>query len=121
MLFLDSRTSPLQCLPESLSELEARAEAVLADLAAAHPGRRLLVVTHGGFLCSAYRRATGCSYRGRNVNAAINVLRVEAGPCQDKASAAVGSRWAVVRWGDTEHLDGGVGALGSAFGGGEAG
>ena len=45
----------LQGSLESLEQLEARAEAALQALAARHPGQRLLVVTHGGFLQAAYR------------------------------------------------------------------
>lgn len=49
---------------------------------------------------------------GHNLNAAINTIRVEAR--QPRAL------WAVVRWGDVEHLRE-VGALSSAFGGGSEG
>lgn len=63
---------------ESLEQLEARAEQALEELAARHPGQRLLVVTHGGFLSAAYRRATGQHLCGRNVNAAINTIRIDA-------------------------------------------
>lgn len=44
------RAPALQGFPESLESLEARAEAVLQKLAARHPGRRILVICHGGFL-----------------------------------------------------------------------
>jgi len=41
--------------PETIEQLEARAEGVLQDLAACHPGQRILVVTHGGFLQATYK------------------------------------------------------------------
>ncbi|KAL4428138.1 hypothetical protein ABPG75_002227 [Micractinium tetrahymenae] len=127
---------------ETLEQLEARAEQVLEELAARHPGQRLLVVTHGGFLSAAYKRAAGHPLFGKNVNAAINTLRIDAAAAPGQAAAAgrpaggaaaaaapggtgaAGQRrqaaWAVVRWGDADHLQG-VGALASAFGGGTAG
>jgi hypothetical protein len=48
------------------------------------------------------------------VNAAINTIRIDASGGRQRC------RWAVVRWGDVEHLES-VGALASAFGGGAAG
>lgn len=138
--------------PESICALEARAEAVLQALAARHPGQRLLVVTHGGFLQAAYMRAAGHPNWGKNVNASINTIRIDAlGPAggsgplgqqeneqqlgqqqqgqqqqqqlgqqQQQARPRRRCQWAVVRWGDAEHLEG-VGALASAFGGGTEG
>jgi probable phosphoglycerate mutase len=44
-----------QGAPESVDKLCERAAAVLEDLAAQHPGQRLLVVTHGGFLQAVQR------------------------------------------------------------------
>lgn len=88
----------------------------LAGLAARHAGQRLLLVSHGGFLSVAHSIAAGFHNRERNVNASINTLRVEA----PAGGGPGGARWAVVRWGDDEHLSG-VGALASAFGGGTAG
>jgi len=105
------------------------------------------------------RRAAGHPNWGKNVNASINTIRVEAvaGPCkqqqqQDGQQQGQGQQqedgleqeqgqdqqqqqqqqppeqqaapqrflWAVVRWGDADHL-GSVGALASAFGGGTEG
>lgn len=51
-----SPPAPTQGGLESLEQLEARAEQALEELAARHPGQRLLVVTHGGFLSAAYRQ-----------------------------------------------------------------
>lgn len=63
-----ARPSPLHVPPqggvESLEQLEARAEQALEDLAARHPGQRLLVVTHGGFLSAAYRQGPGPACTG---------------------------------------------------------
>lgn len=44
---------------ESAADLQERAATALEALAQAHPGQRVLVITHGGFLHAAYRRATG--------------------------------------------------------------
>lgn len=51
-----------QGAPEPLSQLQQRAAAVLEDLAARHPGQRLLVVTHGGFLHAVQRWAAALSF-----------------------------------------------------------
>ena len=71
-------------------------------------GQTVLVVIHGGVLSACYRHAMGCSFPGKHINAAINVVKIE------------DNRWAVLGWNDTEHL-GTTGYLASAFGGGSGG
>jgi probable phosphoglycerate mutase len=81
---------------ESLSRFNERALACIRDLARAHAGENLLVITHGGVLEMVYRHATG---RGLSTprdfeipNAAINRIEIE------------GSQWRVSAWADIGHL-----------------
>lgn len=101
-------------------------------------------------LNGACRRAAGRSLCGKNMNAAINTIRIDAAGAAAGAPASAGdaeqtrshqqawgsaaadrparghpgrqhpAAWAVVRWGEADHLQD-VGALASAFGGGTAG
>lgn len=93
---------------ESVNALTTRVAAALERIAGDHPGGRVVVVTHGGVLQAAYRRATGAAAPGRAANCAINVVRIE------------GGTWAVVAWGEVAHLEG-TGFAEAAFGGGLAG
>lgn len=83
---------------ESLRAFAARVEATLATLAAAHAGRRLLLVSHGGVLDIVYRLATGrdlSSPRDFSIpNAGINWVELAAG------------QWRLLAWGDCSHLAG---------------
>ncbi|KAI3428708.1 hypothetical protein D9Q98_007532 [Chlorella vulgaris] len=109
--------APPRGAPETLDELDARVTAALDSLAVQHPGQRLLVVTHGGFLHAVQKRANGghVSAGSSSLNAAIHTIRIE--PPRLPHSRSL---WAVVRWGDVDHL-GEAGALASGFGGGSAG
>ena len=71
-------------------------------------GQTILLVLHGGVLHACYRHAVGHEYHGRNLNCAINVLKVE------------GSKWAISDWNDASHLEQ-TGFMTSAFGGGAEG
>jgi len=68
------------------------------DLAAANPGKRLLLVAHGGVLNSFFRRATGQDIASQRrfslLNASMNTISIHAG------------QWRLERWGDTHHLGG---------------
>lgn len=81
---------------ETLREFSARVEDVLQELALAAPGRRVVIVTHGGFLDCAYRLATGMDMRApRNFdvrNASINRFGWTEAGLQLK------------QWGDVAHL-----------------
>lgn len=96
---------------EPLDTMLARTAAALERISASHPQQRALVVTHGGVLHAAYRKATNTAPLGRAANCAINILRID---CSQKPAA-----WAVVSWGDDEHLD--QNSLGGSFGGGNLG
>ncbi len=61
-----------------------------------------------GWCACACRQATGADYHLENVNSALNTIKVE-GP----------EAWALVRWGDAEHLEG-IGFAHDGFGGGQA-
>ncbi|KAF8055827.1 phosphoglycerate mutase-like protein 4 [Scenedesmus sp. PABB004] len=65
---------------ESLDDLRARLRATLLHIAAAHPGGRVVVVSHGGALHAAHAVARGAAAKGKVVNASISVLLAAAGP-----------------------------------------
>ncbi|MBB2486698.1 histidine phosphatase family protein [Mitsuaria sp. WAJ17] len=81
---------------ESLQVFSARVLAVVRELAAAHAGQALLLVTHGGVLDCLYRAALGLDLQAarswRLGNAAINRLMVS------------GGRLHLVGWADEAHL-----------------
>ncbi len=89
----------------------ARISTALERISTLHPQQRVLVVTHGGVLHAAYRKATNTSPTGPATNCSINTLRID--------SSQKPAVWAVVSWGDDAHLDGD--RLGSSFGGGNLG
>lgn len=82
---------------ESLTHFAARVARTLRELAAAHAGRKLLIVAHGGVLDIAYRLATGRALsvpRDFEVpNAGLNWLEY-----RDAA-------WHLVAWGEKAHLE----------------
>lgn len=82
---------------ESLIGFSARAVAAVTRIAAAAPGRTLLVVSHGGVLDCLYRAAAGLDLAAPRTwelgNAAINRLLF------------TGERFTLVGWSDTAHLD----------------
>jgi probable phosphoglycerate mutase len=83
---------------ESPRERHQRCVACCAELAARHPGGRILVVTHGGVVNSLFHHALGIELgqprRFSNVNAAINSFSV------------TGDRWRLDTWGDISHMRG---------------
>ncbi|MDN3919475.1 histidine phosphatase family protein [Roseateles violae] len=90
-----ARHQPDYALPggaESRQAFHARVSAALAQLAAAWPGRRLAVVTHGGVLDIVWRLAHGLDLQGPRVcaipNAGINRVQVR------------GERFEIVDWAD---------------------
>jgi probable phosphoglycerate mutase len=83
---------------ESKQEKHQRVLAALAAIAAAHPGGRVLVITHGGGLDAALRHSLGIPLsaprRFSLLNASVNVFVVKDGT------------WSVRTWGDVRHLAG---------------
>ncbi|HZV55156.1 MAG TPA: histidine phosphatase family protein [Rhodocyclaceae bacterium] len=82
---------------ESLAAFAGRIVAAVNDLAAAHPGQTLLLVSHGGVLDICYRQATGrdlSSPRDFAIpNAALNWFEVGA------------DGWRLLAWADRRHLE----------------
>lgn len=82
---------------ESLVDFAARIVAAVERLAADHPGRTMLLVSHGGVLDICYRRATGrdlASARDFSIpNAALNWFEVGA------------DGWRLLTWADRRHLE----------------
>ena len=80
---------------ESLRTFARRIEAVLVDLATAHPGRTVVVVTHGGVLDVANRLCRGLALNAPRdfdiPNAGLNRLRFD------------GARFGLLTWGDVGH------------------
>lgn len=83
---------------ESLRQFHSRVLAALRAAAAAHAGRRIAVVSHGGVLDMLWRSAQGLSLDGLRrceiPNTGINRLRL------------VGDTLHIDRWADAAHLDG---------------
>jgi probable phosphoglycerate mutase len=69
------------------------------SLAAAHAGKSIVVVTHGGVLATFFRHVHGIALDVAHpiaiTNASYNVLTHD------------GSRWGIVTWSDNAHLEGG--------------
>ncbi len=82
---------------ETLAGFAARIAATLAELAAAHAGRTLLLVAHGGVLDIVYRIATARDLAGARdfpiPNAGVNWIEGGDGA------------WRLVAWGEKTHLD----------------
>ena len=81
---------------ESARERHRRCVACCSDLAARHPGGRVLIVTHGGVMSSLFHHALGVALgqprRFSLFNAAINSFSVS------------GDHWRLDTWGETSHL-----------------
>jgi 2,3-bisphosphoglycerate-dependent phosphoglycerate mutase len=80
---------------DSLRTFQRRVEAVLSELARAHLGRTLIVVTHGGVLDIACRMCRGMDLTAPRdfelLNASLNRIRWD------------GARFEIVDWGDVSH------------------
>jgi len=83
---------------ESLRQFHSRALEAVRALAAEHPARTLVVVTHGGVLDMLWRTAHGLSLDGLRAceipNTGINRLRWKNGTLE------------IVQWADARHLQG---------------
>ncbi len=83
---------------ESLLDLAARLAETCAGVLARHPGKTVLLFTHGGVLDILYRQATGMALETpRNFaipNCAINWIEVDH-DC-----------WSLLSWAERDHLDG---------------
>ncbi|KAL3133635.1 hypothetical protein ABBQ32_008150 [Trebouxia sp. C0010 RCD-2024] len=93
---------------ESQSEVGARVISSVERIACQHPGQTILLVLHGGVLHACHRHAVGHEFKGKSINCAINVVKIE------------DQKWAVISWNDAKHLSN-TGFMASAFGGGGEG
>lgn len=82
---------------ESLRSLATRVRGCLEQIAHAHAGQQVLIVTHGGVLDIVYRLATGLPLEAPRdfliSNAAVSVVR------------ANGTQWQLERWNETPDLE----------------
>ena len=85
---------------ESFDELRRRVVAAIGRIHAAHPGQRVVAVSHGGAIGAALSHATGARPIALSTadNASINHLVVD------------GDRWVLRRYNDTGHLGGDLSA-----------
>ena len=103
------RFDPDHALPggESARAFQARALDALWRIAADHPQRTVVVVTHGGVLDLVWRRANGLALHGPRQsdipNAAFNRVRFAPG---GGAAAFDGGTVTVLDWADVRHLQG---------------
>lgn len=85
---------------ESLTEFQARVSNFLTALADKNPGKRILLVTHGGVLQRIFRMAVGMTAPGNflslTVNASISTVRRDIGA----------GAWQLVTWNSADHLRG---------------
>ncbi len=83
---------------ESRSQFHERVRGAFEGLAAQHPGKTIVVVTHGGVLATFYRHVKGIDLRTPHripiTNASYNALAFD------------GERWTIEAWSDAAHLDG---------------
>jgi len=82
---------------EAADAFEARVRAAVGRLAAAHPGQRVVAVTHGGVIGEVLRQAS----------AARPFAFTGAENCSVSQVVVVGERWIVRRFNDTAHLSAG--------------
>ena len=82
---------------EALRDFHARIEAALLRLAQAHPGERVVAVTHGGVLDCVYRIATGLALSAPRTHALPNASL--------NRIAWDGQRFRLLAWAEVDHLD----------------
>ena len=96
----DRATDPDLAVPggESRRQFQERVKTAFEDLAAAHAGRRLVVVAHGGVLAALHRIVhdipVTTPHRVPIANASYNAVAFQA------------DAWAIEAWGDVDHLPG---------------
>jgi len=88
---------------ESIRERYTRVVTCVEEIASAHKGERIVVVTHGGALGDCYRKATGL--------ALDRPMDVELYNCGLNTFVIDGQNWELESWGDIAHLAG-IGSMG---------
>ncbi|KAJ3676966.1 hypothetical protein LUZ60_002690 [Juncus effusus] len=108
ILLEDTRDQEIPGGGESLDQLYERCLSSLHKIASQHKGERVIVVSHGGFIREAHRRAAPNDELEEHkiLNTSINVILISASD----------NHWLIKKWGDISHLDG-VSMLDGAFGG----
>lgn len=81
---------------ESPASFNRRALAAVRKLAAAHPGERVILVTHGGFICNVLAVWLG--------NGPSDWRRFEAANCSISVLVGSGDQWQADLVNDTRHL-----------------
>lgn len=78
---------------ESLDDLQLRMAGALLDIAAQYPGKRVLLVSHGGALHAAHRAARGYAARGKVFNCGISIMMAELhSSCPSRSSSLPGQQ-----------------------------
>ena len=85
---------------ESLTEFQARVSNFLTALADRNPGKRILLVTHGGVLQRIFRMAVGMTAPGNFLSLSEN-----ASICMIRRDIEAGA-WQLITWNSTDHLRG---------------
>ena len=83
---------------ESSLEFKARAENFMQQIASAHPGKKILCVSHGGFITKVFKyvlKLETLPRRPRIFNTALSCF----------STADNGTTWQLVFWNDASHLD----------------
>jgi len=87
-------STPIPGGGESTISVCARVADAIEEIAAAHAGERVVIVTHGGVLHNVHMLATGRAAPSGMVNCAINEILVHPGA----------HNWEILRWGDSSHM-----------------
>ena len=83
---------------ESSAEVQQRAGDFMQYLAKSHPGKKILCVSHGGFMVKVLKHVLQCekfNKRPRMDNTSIAIF----------STADGGENWQLITWNDTAHLE----------------
>lgn len=83
---------------ETLTEFQARVSNFLTGLADANPGKRILLVTHGGVMQRIFRMAAGMTAPGNLLSLSVN-----ASICMIRRDVDAGT-WQLMTWNSADHL-----------------
>jgi 2,3-bisphosphoglycerate-dependent phosphoglycerate mutase len=97
---------------ESIRQRFERCTTCLEEIAEAHAGQQVVVVTHGGILDDLYRYVNGIDLGEERAldlyNCGVNILRMDPPTPRLRRTgerrSRIERRWLVERWGDIEHL-----------------
>ena len=83
---------------ESFRQFYDRCAGALEDIASRHPGKKIGVVTHGGFLGAIFRYVLSIPLDAERNFVLLN--------CSVNRLEKTDTGWNLVSWGDVAHLDG---------------